>query len=69
MGAMATSIVSMVMTPIEHFIYYVLNESSCHSQCGGDACFSCDCETEGQDALEGGETEIKTDCCLFRHSD
>ena len=59
----------MMLTPIHDFIYYVLNESTCHSQCGGDdACFTCDCETEGQEALEGGETEVGVEgCCFLRH--
>ena len=69
MGAI-TSIISMLTVPWEQFLFYVANDCSVHSECGGDdACCTFDCETEGQDALQGGETEIETECCMFRHID
>jgi len=62
-------VTSVCMTPIHECIYYVLNDCSCHLQCGGsDTCLSCDCETEAQEALEGGDTSAQLgNCCLIRH--
>ncbi len=69
MGTTATALFSACISPFEALVYYVLNESQCHLQCGGvEACFACDCETQGQEALDGGETEVRLgDCCFARH--
>ena len=71
MGSTVTSLISILTAPLEQFLYYVANDCTMHSECGGDdACCVCDCETEGQEALEGGETEVEVEaCCLVRHHD
>ncbi len=69
MGSVVTTVTSMLLTPIHEFIYYVLSDSECHAQCGSsEACFACDCETEANEPLDGGETEVSMgDCCFIRH--
>ena len=71
MGSAAVSIISMLTAPWEQFMYYVANDCTVHSQCGGnDACCTCDCETEGQQPMEGGETQVEMGaCCFLRHRD
>ena len=69
MGQGIATVASICTTPLQDFIYYVLNDMTCHSECGSsEACFACECETEAQEPLEGGDTSVQVgSCCFIRH--
>jgi hypothetical protein len=64
-----SAIASLCGTPIHEFIFYVLNDMTCESQCwSAEACCTFQCETDPQAELEGSSTEVRIgDCCLARH--